>query len=277
MAMAVVLLPATAAAPVYGEALKSGSTPGVSAAPVIDFQHSPSVGVKRRAGTLWAKVGVLRVARNNSIQQGTAFLVGRCLAMTAAHTAVARKAAGTRNPVHLFFGQNLKLEADGIPLAWGSFFIRRSRKANGDWAVLRVKPCLGNNLGYLRLEPLLKPTAIKLGSRLKLAGHPSGRSDRFLTVSSNCRIISASDPRLGGWLNDCSLRRGGSGGPILWGRRVIAVATAETASVRGRLRARASRRFANIAVPVRDILNRLKQFHPVIYSELTGDQRRLNR
>lgn len=251
--------------------------PRAGAAPVIDFQHSPSVGVKRRAGTLWAKVGVLRVARNNSIQQGTAFLVGRCLAITAAHTAVAGKTAGSVNPVHLFFGKDLKREADGVPVAWGSYFIRRSRKANGDWAVLRVKPCLGQSLGYLRLEPLVKPTAIKLGSRLKLAGHPSARSDKYLTVSSNCRIISASDRRLGGWLNDCSLRRGGSGGPILWGQRVIAVATAETASVSGRLRAKASRRFANIAVPVRDILNRLKQFHPSIYVELTGDQRRLKR
>ena len=277
LAVAVLLLLAGAVSSAYGETLKSKPKVGVATAPVIDFRHSPSIGVKRRRGTLWSKVGVLRVARNNSIQQGTAFLVGRCLAITAAHTAVAGNAAGSVSTVHLFFGQKLKLEADGVPLAWGSYFRRRSRKANGDWAVLRVKPCLGDKLGYLQLEPLQKPKAILLGSRLKLAGHPSARSDRYLTVSSNCRIIRASDRRLGGWLNDCSLRKGGSGGPILWGRRVIAVATAETASINGRLRAKASRRFANIAVPVRDILNRLKQFHPAIHAELSGDQRRLSR
>lgn len=245
--------------------------------PAIEFRHSPSVSVRRRAGTLWSRVGILRVARNNRIQQGTAFLVSRCLAVTAAHTAVSGKSLGAVGQVHLFFGRNLKFEADGLPLAWGTYYRRRTQKANGDWAVLRVKPCLGKKLGYLRLEPLPKTTAIKLGSRLRSAGHPSARSEKFLTVSSNCRIITASDRRLGGWLNDCSLRRGGSGGPILWKNRVIAVATAETATFQGRLRAKASRRFANIAVPVRDILARLRAYHPGIHAELIADQKRMDR
>jgi len=245
--------------------------------PVIDFRHSPSVGVKRRAGTVWGRIGVLKVARNNRIVQSTVFLVGRCLAVTAAHTAISGNAASSVQKVHLFFGQRLKFEADGIPLAWGTYYQRRTQKANGDWAVLRVKPCLGDKLGYLRLTPIAKRSAVKLGSRLKLAGHPLARSTRFLTVSSNCRIISARNETLGGWLNDCSLREGGSGGPILWSRRVIAVATAESAGFRGQVRARATRRVANIAVPVSSILQRLKQYHPSLHAELTVDQGMLTR
>jgi hypothetical protein len=160
---------------------------------------------------------------------GTAFLVGRCHALTAHHVAFTRGAddatghAAARAPkvghtAEFLAGPETK-EAGRFAartrarvVAFGRFDDADYAGMAGDWALLRLDTCLGDRYGFLALAPD-SGEPMPAGT-LMTAGFPhSRRQQPGITVEVGCRARDHG-PVLGLVGLDCAFESGMSGGPV---------------------------------------------------------------
>jgi hypothetical protein len=224
------------------------------------------------------RIGTFTIDLPEGSGTGTAFLISECSILTNFHVVFGPwTVTALRPPSHEFVGTFTLTEvtlpdgthpaARAIPVAWGDYLgpERQWRRPGEDWVMLYVQPCLGNRYGYfeLREADLYEPPVEKGFTAI---GYSTGRQ----MADPRCAARPASDPasdpggEARGWLHDCAVRAGDSGGPVFHNGTliVVALASAYRAGPDGRpchtaipdrmaeMLAQWDRGCANIAVPV---------------------------
>jgi hypothetical protein len=146
----------------------------------------------------------------------------------------------------------------GTPKIDGNF----GRDRRGDWLLLKLEKCVGEQLGFVSMDG--EPT--KVGMKLMNAGFPIDRPRQAgLSIDPSCRVYFVTNA---GALHDCAFLPGNSGGPLFdivheggrWSLRAIAIGSAGFRD-RGVLTFDPSR--ANVATPIAPILPVLRTYaHP---------------
>ncbi len=147
---------------------------------------------------------------------GTAFLVGRCFALSARHVVhhadpVGRKVRLRFRPWERSDGTNSSAAA--VVAAGGAPIVDGDRSQ--DWILLRLDHCLGERLGYFPLSrvPLRVPGAGPISPGLMAVGYPRDRVAALRpTVDPACRVQQITSY---GLLHDCATLPGNSGGPLM--------------------------------------------------------------
>lgn len=147
--------------------------------------------------------------------RGTAFLVGPCHALTNYHVAFADEEAGNYNEISLFETPGFA-PVEARPVASGKYRPDMKNRNDHDWALLRLKECLGEKVGWLSLRALSKDALTSPGTTVFSIGFPSDRTIDSPTIDRQCRIHREDLDGAGGWRHDCATRTGNSGGPLLW-------------------------------------------------------------
>ena len=214
-------------------------------------------------------VGV--VSETATSNYGTAFLIDACHALTARHVIHHADAIGQR--VSLWFEPWRPAtrfnSAAGIVVAAGGAASNGSDLSQ-DWALLRVDPCLGETLGFLRpsSEPLaLRPGRPGIAPKLMAVGFPHDRRiEDGPTIDPDCQVRLMTSF---GLLHDCATLPGNSGGPLIaWNadRRRHEVYAINVAGFDKSMLDRFDPDVANIAVSLHSIL-------PVIRTQIERDRR----
>jgi hypothetical protein len=214
-----------------------------------------------------ARVGMLTVDLPEGRSAGTAVLVDECGVLTNFHVVFGPwYVTALRPPSRAFPGVFTLTEAtlaDGshptaraVPVVWGDYAgaDRQMRSVGNDWAYLTLDPCLGRDYGHFDLRGLDPADPDSKGERFAAIGYSSGQQK----LDPSCAI----DPdgatiRSGGWLHDCVLLEGDSGGPIIKRGTLTVVALGNSylaglncAAGGGVPLSRWDRRCANVAVPL---------------------------
>jgi hypothetical protein len=162
---------------------------------------------------------------------GTAFLVGRCHIVTAHHVAFPAERESVKGRAGVQqrkAGQAAEFIIGPKPSAPGTFIAhaRATVVANGafstesptglagDWAILRLDPCLGEKFGFLMYDRHGKDVGMPSGELMTI-GFPRSRSGQAgITVETGCRARDYG-PVEGLLGVDCAFEAGMSGGPVL--------------------------------------------------------------
>jgi V8-like Glu-specific endopeptidase len=207
----------------------------------------------------YAPIGIVWADR-----MATGFLVDRCHVLTVRHAFLDDRTAVGRKAV---FGTPPKDQAHWTA-TWGTVVATGKRQPSdsydqvraADWALLRLRDCLGADFGYVELDPA---PASDVGD-VKSAGFPFDRRQiPGVTVDPSCRIVGSRSVL---WLNDCAALAGSSGSPIFsetrsdgrTGLKVYAIQSAAYGVVGDSLESENSR--ANIATPVAVILPSIRKY-----------------
>jgi V8-like Glu-specific endopeptidase len=156
------------------------------------------------AGSLFAPVGIVYGAPES--EYATAFLLDDCHALTVRHVFGDRGSATGRK---IIFAANV----DGPPDSWAktpAWVIAAGHGAarTDDWALLRLRKCLGRTYGHVRLATRLPAPAEPIG----IAGYPGDRPlSGGLSIELGCHMRGL---RSGAILHDCAALPGSSGGPL---------------------------------------------------------------
>jgi hypothetical protein len=189
----------------------------------------------RAQGALYAPIGVLA---NESLDdrfwtQGTAFLVGPCHALTAAHNVVgtprfrmlagyphdASAVAGAR--LTLLLGQGLGTSFGHVVRArvatLGQFDPGDRNSRTEDYALLELADCVGRQYGHIRLWPAALDALIAAPGTIISGGYPADRDYREgVWIEEGCSIAGqAPGAAAGFWGHDCTTSPGMSGGPLM--------------------------------------------------------------
>ena len=155
----------------------------------------------------WRAIGKLSVGC-------TGTLVGRDLVLTAAHCVIDRSTKALRADVGSFL-PNFKNGAAATSSAithvwWGTNDPDKYRSS--DWAVLRLKAALGDQYGWLGIQPTNVDT---FPAGLTVVGYSTDfRSGQTAGVHHNCSVHNRLAAN-GLVAHDCDASRGSSGGPVL--------------------------------------------------------------
>lgn len=246
--------------------------------------------VDDRVPSCSARVGTLTVDLPEGRSAGTAVLVDECGILTNFHVVFGPwYVTALRPPSRAFPGLFTLTEAalaDGshptaraIPVVWGDYTgaDRQMRSVGDDWAYLVLDPCLGEEYGYFDLRSLDPDDPESKGEHFAAIGYSSGQQK----LDPSCAI----DPdgtmiRSGGWLHDCVLLEGDSGGPIVkrGTMTIVALGNSYLAGLNCPTGGHAplsrwDRRCANVAVPLSwDIIDRIRAA-----SDAVDTQRALSR
>ena len=127
-----------------------------------------------------------------------------------------------------------------------------------DWALLRLRKCLGAMIGYVRLVSVEPDNLLELES----AGYPEDRKwADGITVDPACRMHGA---RRGLWLNDCAALGGNSGSPIFSQTREGGLPRLQVYAIQSAAYGFANHNFpfdgphANVATPIVEILPHIR-------------------
>jgi hypothetical protein len=162
---------------------------------------------------------------------GTAFLVSRCHVVTAYHVAFMKQRDPVTGRVETFpgkVGHTAEFVVGPLPEAPGTFGARARATVvgfgrfsggsfegmAGDWAILRLDPCLGREFGFLKYARPAGDRPLPTGALMTI-GFPRSRiGQRGVTVETGCsaRDHGPVDGLLG---VDCAFEVGMSGGPVL--------------------------------------------------------------
>ncbi len=162
---------------------------------------------------------------------GTAFLVSRCHVVTAYHVAFMKRRDPVTGRVETFpgkVGHAAEFVVGPLPEAPGTFGARARATVvgfgrfsdgsfegmAGDWAILRLDPCLGREFGFLKYARPAVDRPLPTGALMTI-GFPRSRiGQRGVTVETGCsaRDHGPVDGLLG---VDCAFEVGMSGGPVL--------------------------------------------------------------
>lgn len=195
-----------------------------------------------------ARIGTLTVDLPEGSGTGTAFLVDVCGILTNFHVVFGPwTVTALRPPSHEFTGTFTLTEvtlpdgshpaARAMPIVWGDYVgpDRQWRRPEEDWAYLRLDRCLGAQYGYfeLREADLYEPPVDK---GFAAVGYSTGR--QMTDPRCAARPDAEAGPGKGGqgWLHDCAVMAGDSGGPIFRAGtlNVVALSSAYRAGSAGR-------------------------------------------
>jgi len=189
----------------------------------------------RAQGSLYAPIGVLA---NESLDerlwtQGTAFLVSRCHALTAAHNVVGtprfRMLAGyPQDPAALagarltfLIGQGLGASFGHVVrarvVALGQFDPRDPNSRTEDYGLLELSECVGRHYGHIRLWSTSLEALVAAPGAIISGGYPGDRDYREgVWIEEGCSIVGrAPGAGAGFWGHDCTTSPGMSGGPLM--------------------------------------------------------------
>jgi V8-like Glu-specific endopeptidase len=222
------------------------------------FGHDDRVSVPTDPTSSYAPIGIVWADR-----VATGFLVDRCHVLTVQHAFLESRPAIGRKAV---FGTAM---SDGThwTASWGTVVAAGTMRPSEtydqlratDWALLRLRDCLGTTFGYVEL---VAASAAEIGD-VKSAGFPFDRRERpGVTLDPSCRVVGA---RSSLWLNDCAALSGSSGSPIFTeagsgGRalKVYAMQSAAFGVVGDNLEAEPTH--ANVATPIALILPSIRKY-----------------
>ena len=222
------------------------------------FGRDDRVSVATDATSSYAPIGIVWADR-----VATGFLVDRCHVLTVQHAFFESRPARGRKAV---FGTAM---SDGThwTASWGTVVAAGTMQSSKtydqlratDWALLRLRDCLGTIFGFVDLVP----ASVDDIGEVKSAGFPFDRRERpGVTLDPSCRVVGA---RSALWLNDCAALSGSSGSPIFseassGGRalKVYAMQSAAFGLIGDSLEAGPSH--ANVATPVALILPSIRQY-----------------
>ena len=210
------------------------------------------------------RIGTFTIEMPEGTATGTAFLVGECGILTNFHVVFGPwYVTVLRPPSHDFVGTFTLTEvtlddgthptARAVPVVWGDYLGPDSqwRRPQEDWVYLALDRCLGEHYGYfeLREADLYEPPVDK---GFTAVGYSTGRQ----MADPRCAARADGSGGAKGWLHDCAVMAGDSGGPIFRNGTltVVALASAYRAGPSARACLSADARWnngcANIAVPV---------------------------
>jgi V8-like Glu-specific endopeptidase len=229
--------------------------------------------VSRQASGLQA-VGVL--SNHRATYKGNAALISPCHVLTVAHVAFSTRYElhHPSSAVHSTFeigrrksGSGFAVQTDAWPVAWGSFTLDRRSEITleGDWAVLRLRSCVGYAYGYMQLSPIgLREALGRYRGMINGVGYDGDhRMDELRRVDA-CSIRG--EPKAGTWSHDCSESEGSSGEPLFYvGSRnriyIVALDQGEYGPAPGKAAKifdkRKLYRFFNYSVPVSTFYDRV--------------------
>jgi hypothetical protein len=179
------------------------------------------------------RIGTLSVELPEGRGTGTAFLVDECGILTNFHVVFGPwYVTALRPPSHDFAGTFTLTEvtlpngrhpsARATPVIWGDYLgpDRQLRVPENDWVYLTLDRCLGRTYGYFELRDADLPPPVDHG--FTAIGYSAGRQ----MEDPGC--AARADPAAGskGWLHDCALLPGDSGGPIFRGGSLTVIALA---------------------------------------------------
>ena len=172
------------------------------------FDRDDRISVKADPRSAYAPIGMVWADK-----LATGFLVDKCHVLTVQHAF-----DETRTPVgrEVVFGVVI-LDDQHWTWSWGKVVAAGGLERHAsdyesaraaDWALLRLRTCLGETVGFARLvaaDPAKLP-------ELQSAGYPSDRQwTKGITLDPACRMHGE---RGRVWLNDCAALTGNSGSPI---------------------------------------------------------------
>jgi V8-like Glu-specific endopeptidase len=152
--------------------------------------------------------------RRTGVLRGTAFLISPCYMISNRHLVFGDEtdnlvAAENSMKIWLGVGPGGGFDAFTLatPVAWG----RRTLTQTNDWAIARLKTCVGGRFGWMEIQP---ETPFQLvGAWVATAGYPGDKPRDELWSHSRCRIRFP-DRRVGLLTHDCATVAGMSGAPI---------------------------------------------------------------
>lgn len=217
------------------------------------FGRDDRVLISSNQNALFAPVGI--VYGTAEAAHATAFLIDDCHALTVQHafgqrfSAIGRKvtfAAQVRGPFKRWRTSPAEVVAEGGLHA-------RQNLTNGfakwtyDWALLRLKKCLGKTFGHVQLSS----RAPKGDEIIGIAGYPVDKSlSDGVVVDPSCRVRDVKSDAL---LHDCATLPGNSGSPLY---RIVSEKGRESLEVFAMNSAGHSFNVpgANLVLPVREYL-----------------------
>jgi V8-like Glu-specific endopeptidase len=178
-----------------------------SAAAAAIFDRDDRVSLLADPKSAYAPIGMVWADK-----LATGFLVDKCHVLTVQHAF-----GEAQDPVgrEVVFGV-LIVDEQHWTWSWGKVIATGGLERQtaydsaraADWALLRLRKCLGATVGYARLVPADPSTLPEVQS----AGYPSDRKwTQGITLDPACRMHGARGPV---WLNDCAALTGNSGSPI---------------------------------------------------------------
>ncbi|OYX36762.1 MAG: hypothetical protein B7Y99_00385 [Caulobacterales bacterium 32-69-10] len=183
---------------------------GVDPRRIVDRGLAPELG----------PVGMIETAqpitfnRRTGVVRGTAFLISPCYAISNRHLVFGDEtdnlvAAENSMKIWLGFSPGGGFDAFTLatPVAWG----RRTLAGTNDWAISRLKTCVGRRVGWMDIQP---EAPLRLaGAWVATAGYPGDKPRGELWSHARCRIRFP-DRRVGLLTHDCATVAGMSGSPI---------------------------------------------------------------
>jgi V8-like Glu-specific endopeptidase len=177
------------------------------------------------AGKMFAPIGLIATSHKVPHQYGprsipafdeeTAFLVSPCYVLTAYHGVFGNAHAEPEpNRDYSMTFETVGWKSRAVPVRYGAW----ENSNGGDWALLRLDACLGENpdIGWAQLAPL--NSTVLAQKRLSTAGYPADRSGRALWRQDICHFYHqerGADSK-GIWTTDCPTQPRASGSPIFF-------------------------------------------------------------
>jgi V8-like Glu-specific endopeptidase len=232
----------------------------VSASPLVAaiFDHDDRISMQADPTSAFAPIGMIW-----GDKLATGFLVDKCHVLTVQHAF-----GDERTPVgrEVVFGA-LIVDEQHWTWSWGKVVAAGGLEQHAsdydsaraaDWALIRLRKCLGATVGYVSLvsaDPGSLPD-------LQSAGYPSDRKwTQGITLDPACRMRGARGPV---WLNDCAALTGNSGSPIFTrsekGRRLQVYAIQSAAYEITDDGLPFDPGYANVATPMAEILPHIRKF-----------------
>jgi trypsin-like peptidase len=185
-------------------------------------------------------------------QDGTAFLVSPCYALTAYHVVFGSSRMPSReftSTLFIFEGSGDSVSATrAVPATWGA--MAHAQETDNDWALLKLDDCVGKRVGWLKISENPGTDWQKL--RVASVGFAADK-DASTLWGDTCNLYPG---RIGEFLDDCAVTAGSSGSPILVSRaghlEVVALSEGEF-NHRAEILRGYSTKFANIATDIRAI------------------------
>jgi hypothetical protein len=183
-----------------------------------------------------ARIGTFTIDLPEGSGTGTAFLIDECGILTNFHVVFGPwYVTALRPPSHAFAGTFTLTEvtlpdgshpsARATPVIWGDYLgpDRQMRRPQEDWVYLALDRCLGSTYGWFELREagLYEPPVEKGFTAI---GYSTGRQMVDPRCAARPESEDAADAK--GWLHDCAVRAGDSGGPIFRAGTLTVVALA---------------------------------------------------
>lgn len=248
--------PALFAAITASVAGAAGLAPGSARADDSRFEISATQDYR-----IFNSVGLVRDIDESDPEHGTGFLISPCHVLTNYHVAFgsdnAQPVASKRVRFSLGIAGRSGVETvSGTVIGYGDTF-QPTRNRYDDWALIRLDSSPGEKYGYFNIASTPFPAVRQL--ELVSAGYPADKPASELW-GDNCRIP---DRETYGWMTNCILVPGSSGGPIATrnarGEFVVVGMNAGFHVNRGLISKGESRRERmNIATPISGLYDRVQ-------------------